>query len=266
MGSVGSTRLDEHPPDSEVSRGTSGAKSEVAYQRILAGIQQGRFAPGSRLVLSQLAERLDMSVVPVREAIRRLQHDGLVSYERNVGATVVGIDPVEYQHTMETLALVEGYSTAVCAPLVTAVQLAQAREVNERMRGLLADFDPAAFTALNKQFHSILFEHHQNPHILELVHRGWNRLAAIRSSTFAYVPGRARRSVAEHDQLTELIEQRAPFDVVEAAARQHRLNTLHAYLESTAAGEPRPPAPESDSSVRPSMSRTAPAPAERTTP
>lgn len=250
-------------PTPEVSRGTSGAKSEVAYQRILAGIQQGLFTPGSRLVLSQLADSLDMSVVPVREAIRRLQHDGLVRYERNVGATVVGIDPVEYQHTMETLALVEGYSTAVCAPLVTPAQLTQAREVNERMRALLTDFDPAAFTALNKQFHSILFEHHQNPHILELVHRGWNRLAAIRSSTFAYVPGRARSSVAEHDNLLALIERRAPFEVIEIAARQHRLNTLHAYLASTANPDRQPPAEAGGSGVR--RPRPASSPAERTT-
>ncbi|WP_298587885.1 GntR family transcriptional regulator [uncultured Kocuria sp.] len=208
------------------------SKSETAYQAILEGVQQGRFAPGSRLVLAQLAAELEMSVVPVREAVRRLQQDGLVAYERNVGATVVGIDPVEYRYTMETLALVEGFSTAQCAPLVTGAELQRAREINDRMRRVLDDFDPVQFTALNKQFHSTLYEHHQNPHILDLVHRGWNRLAALRSSTFAYVPGRARASVDEHDHLLDLIAQGAPFDAVEAAARQHRLNTLDAYLAS----------------------------------
>ncbi|MFE7629536.1 GntR family transcriptional regulator [Kocuria sp. NPDC057446] len=208
------------------------SKSDLAYQAILEGVQQGRFAPGSRLVLAQLAAELGMSVVPVREAVRRLQQDGLVAYERNVGATVVGIDPVEYRNTMETLALVEGFSTAQCAPLITATELQRAREINDRMRRVLEDFDPVQFTALNKQFHSTLYEHHQNAHILDLVHRGWNRLAALRSSTFAYVPGRARASVDEHDHLLDLIARGAPFDAVEAAARQHRLNTLDAYLAS----------------------------------
>lgn len=208
------------------------SKSELAYQAILEGVQQGRFAPGSRLVLAQLAAELGMSVVPVREAVRRLQQDGLVAYQRNVGATVVGIDPVEYRYTMETLALVEGFSTAQCAPLVTGTELQRAREINDRMRRVLEDFDPVQFTALNKQFHSTLYEHHQNAHILDLVHRGWNRLAALRSSTFAYVPGRARASVDEHDHLLDLITRGAPFDAVEAAARQHRLNTLDAYLAS----------------------------------
>ncbi len=212
----------------------SHSKADRAYQSLLEGIQQGRFAPGSRLVLSQLADELGMSVVPVREAIRRLQHDDLVSYERNVGATVVGIDPVEYQYTMETLALVEGFSTAQCAPLVTAEELERAREINARMRALLEDFDPVEFTALNKQFHSTLFEHHQNPHILDLVHRGWNRLTALRSSTFAHVPARAPQSVAEHDQLLDLIAAGAPFQDIEAAARQHRANTLAAYMDTMA--------------------------------
>ena len=208
------------------------SKSEEAYQAILGGVQQGRFAPGSRLVLAQLAAELGMSVVPVREAVRRLQQDGLVAYQRNVGATVVGIDPVEYQNTMETLALVEGFSTAQCAPLVTGDELQRARQINERMRRVLDEFDPVRFTTLNKQFHSTLYEHHQNAHILDLVHRGWNRLAALRSSTFAYVPGRARASVDEHDHLLDLIIRGAPFEAVEAAARQHRLNTLDAYLAS----------------------------------
>jgi len=172
----------------------------------------------------------------VREAIRRLQHDDLVSYERNVGATVVGVNPQEYQYTMETLALVEGFSTAQCAPLVTAEELDRARAINARMRALLAaGFDPVEFTALNKEFHSTLFEHHQNPHILDLVHRGWNRLTALRSSTFAHVPARARDSVDEHDALLDLIAAGAPFAEIEAAARRHRTNTLDAYMATMAA-------------------------------
>lgn len=214
----------------------SSSKADVAYQAIVAGIQAQRYEPGDRLVLAQIATELDMSVVPVREAIRRLQSENLVAYERNVGATVVGIDPVEYQTTMETLALVEGFSTAQCAPLVTATDLETARRINDEMRAQVdgrEEFDPPVFTQLNKEFHSVLFEHHQNAHIHDLVHRGWNRLSALRSSTFAYVPGRAEESVAEHEQLLDLIAAGAAFADIEQAARQHRLNTLNAYLSHT---------------------------------
>lgn len=208
------------------------SKADQAHQHVLDGITSGRYKAGDRLVLSTIAHELGMSVVPVREAIRRLQTDDLVQFERNVGATVTGIDPVEYQYTMETLALVEGYSTALCAPLVTAQTLTKARGINDQMRDMLdEDFAPETFTALNEKFHLALFEHHPNPHILDLVNRGWNRLAALRSSTFSIIPSRAPSSVAEHDELLELIAEGAEFSIIEAAARNHRLNALNAYLD-----------------------------------
>ena len=186
--------------------------------------------PGYRLVLGKIAEDLGFSVVPVREAIRRLEAENLVVFERNVGATVAGIDPTEYLYTMQTLGIVEGAATALSAPLISAADIARARAVNELMRECLADFDPVRFTSLNRDFHSVLFEHCPNPHILDLVHRGWNRLQALRSSTFSYVPGRARQSVEEHEALLKLLEAGAPADDVERAARAHRTATLEAYL------------------------------------
>lgn len=209
------------------------SKADRAYRWIVDGIRAQRYEPGDKLVLAQIAAALGMSVVPVREALRRLQSERLVEFERNVGATVAGIDPVEYRYTMETLALVEGFSTAQCAPHLTAAEITRARALNARMAELAADddaWDPMAFTDLNHRFHEMLFEHRQNEHVHELVHRGWNRLASLRASTFAYVPGRAAASVREHDELLRLIETGADFAAVERAARDHRLNTLHAYL------------------------------------
>ena len=207
-----------------------GSKSEQAYQAVKARIVNGAYSPGYRLVLGSIAKDLGFSVVPVREAIRRLEAEGLVTFERNVGATVAGIDPTEYLYTMQTLSIVEGAATALSAPLIDAVAIARARTVNEEMRDCLEHFDPVRFTRLNQDFHSVLFEHCPNPHILDLVHRGWNRLASLRSSTFRFVPGRARESVDEHEALLQLIETGADADTIEKAARLHRSATLDAYL------------------------------------
>lgn len=206
------------------------SKSEQAYAAIKAKILGGEFTPGYRLVLAALAADLGCSVVPVREAIRRLEAENFVTFERNVGATVAGIDPTEYLYTMQTLSIVEGAATALSAPLITASDIARARAVNTEMRACLDNFDPVRFTALNLEFHSVLFENCPNPHILDLVHRGWNRLQALRSSTFSYVPGRASESVAEHDALLVLLESGAPVEDIERAARAHRAATLDAYL------------------------------------
>jgi DNA-binding GntR family transcriptional regulator len=208
----------------------AGSKSERAYSAIKERILGGEYTPGYRLVLAKLAGDLGFSVVPVREAIRRLEAENFVTFERNVGATVAGIDPTEYLYTMQTLAIVEGAATALSAPLITPADIARARAVNASMRESLEHFDPARFTALNLEFHSVLFENCPNPHILDLVHRGWNRLRALRSSTFNYVPGRARESVEEHESLLRLLESGADAETVERAARTHRTATLDAYL------------------------------------
>ncbi|WP_350347415.1 GntR family transcriptional regulator [Agromyces sp. G08B096] len=206
------------------------SKSQQAYRFIRERIDDGRFVPGYRLVLAQIAGDLDVSAVPVREAIRRLEAEGLVTFERNVGAQVALIKETEYLHTMQTLALVEGFATALTAPELTAAQLRRAREINERMRRTLDDFDPHRFTELNLEFHAVLFEGCPNPHVLDLVHRGWNRMRVLRDSSFSFVPGRARASVDEHEHLVALIERGADPLEIELAARAHRTATLDAVL------------------------------------
>lgn len=222
-----------------------GSKSEQAYDWIRARIAHHEFGPGYRLVLGPIAETLDMSVVPVREAIRRLEAEGLVTFERNVGARVAVVDESEYVFTMQTLGLVEGAATALSARSLTDRDIERARAVNDRMRDLLEHFDAHAFTRLNQQFHAVLYSPCPNPHILDLVHRGWSRLSGIRESTFAFVPGRARHSVDEHDEILDLIRSGAePLDI-EMAARNHRLRTVDAFLAARHSDSPWPTPEES---------------------
>lgn len=208
------------------------SKSEQAYTWLRQRIAAHTYVPGYRLVLGSIARELNMSVVPVREAIRRLEAEGLVTFERNVGAHVSMIDESEYAHTMQTLGLVEGAATALSAPLLTAADLERAEQINDQMVTLLEHFDAHRFTQLNREFHSVLYEPCPNPHILDLVHRGWGRLSGIRDSTFAYVPGRARHSVEEHAELIGLLRDGAPALEIELSARNHRWRTMDEFLAS----------------------------------
>ncbi|TDW30622.1 GntR family transcriptional regulator [Cryobacterium psychrophilum] len=207
-------------------------KAQIAYDWLKTRVNDGTFGPGYRLVLDQIGREISMSPVPVREAIRRLEAEGLVTFARNVGAQVAMPDPTEYQHTMQTLGLVEGMATALAAPLLGADALARARRINTDLAETLTHFDPVRFTALNREFHAELYSTCPNPHILDLVHRGWNRLTVLRESTFGFVPGRAAASVSEHEHLLDLIEGGATSLEIEFAARNHRLNTLEAFLAS----------------------------------
>ncbi|MQA35370.1 FCD domain-containing protein [Modestobacter roseus] len=210
--------------------GVSPSKAQLSYEWIREQITSGRFTPGYRLVLAQIAGELGVSVVPVREAVRLLEAEGLVTFVKNVGAQVALVDEAEYINTMQTLALVEGYATALAAPLLSAETIAAAREVNDQMRACLEDFDPHRFTELNRAFHGLLFERCPNPHVQDLVGRGWSRLAALRDSIFGFVPGRPPASVAEHEEILTAIEAGADVLEIELAARRHRLATLQAFL------------------------------------
>lgn len=171
-----------------------------------------------------------MSVVPVREAIRQLEAEGLVQFERNVGARVAMVDDTQYRHSMAALSVLEGAATALSAPALDAAALREARGVNDRMTASLDHFDPAAFTALNQRFHTILMSRCPNPRLLELVRAEWSRLSRLRSSTFSFVPGRARESVREHERILALIAAGSPAEEIERSTRQHHTATLDAYL------------------------------------
>ncbi len=94
----------------------------------------------------------------------------------------------------------------------------------------LQNFDPHAFTLLNREFHEILYRECANPRMLELVEAEWGRLGHLRDSTFSFVPGRAAESVREHENILQLIERGAPLGEIEKAARRHRSATLDAYM------------------------------------
>lgn len=207
-----------------------GSKSQQAYELIHDRIIDGTYTPGARLVLGRIGGELGASVVPVREAVRRLEAEGLVTFERNVGARVAEIDADQYVETMQTLSIVEGAAVAYAVPHLSATQLTLARVLNEQLRDLLDDFDADAFTALNEQFHRTLSDPCPNSHLKDLVDRGWKRLAGIRRSTFRYVPGRARESVEEHSRILDLIGEGADSMTIELAVRDHRLATPGAYV------------------------------------
>jgi DNA-binding GntR family transcriptional regulator len=206
------------------------SKSQRAYHWVKERIANQEFTPGYRLVLGSIAGELDMSVVPVREAIRQLEAEGLVTFERNVGARVSMVDDTDYRYSMQALSILEGTATALAARRLTADDLRAARRINELMIETLQHFDPRAFTALNQEFHSTLYSKCANPRMLELVNAEWSRLGHLRDSTFSFVPGRAQESVREHEGIVTLIENGAPLGEIEKVARRHRAATLDAYM------------------------------------
>jgi len=207
------------------------SKAEQSYAILRERIMDGTFAPGHRLVIDQLAREHNISSVPWRESLRRLEAEGWVDIVRNVGAVVKTFDTDSWKDTLQLLARLEGYATARSAANLTSEDLARARRLNRQMAEALASFDPARFGLLNREFHQLLCSRCEDTRLSELVDTEWARLELIRRSAFWYAPGRALASVAEHDGLVDLIEGGADPDVIEAATKRHELNTVEAVTQ-----------------------------------
>jgi DNA-binding GntR family transcriptional regulator/DNA-binding MarR family transcriptional regulator len=209
----------------------SASKADWAYETLRQWITEGVYQPGDRLVLQQIARDLQISTVPVREAIRRLEAEGFADFQRNVGARVSSVDTPLYAESMRTLAILEGAATGLAAAHLSKRDIQTAERINERMSAGLRKLDPAKFTQANKAFHELLCRPCPNTHLLALIDVEWSRLAAIRISTFAFVPERAARAVEEHRHLLERLRAGAPAAEVESLIREHRMATVHAFLE-----------------------------------
>jgi DNA-binding GntR family transcriptional regulator len=206
----------------------------VCYSLLKERILDGTYGPGHRLVIDQLGRETKISTIPWRESMRRLEAEGWVEIIPNVGARVATFDAGEWEKTMRLLARLEGLATSLAASELTDEDLKDVRSINRNMAEALAEFDPMRFSQLNKDFHTAICHRAGDAHLEGLLDTEWARLDLIRRSAFTHAPGRAVQSVAEHDALLDLLEARADADTIEAAARQHKLNTLEAVSRHSA--------------------------------
>jgi DNA-binding GntR family transcriptional regulator len=206
-------------------------KQERVYAAIRERILRGTYGPGYRVVIDSLAEEFEVSALPVREAIRRLEAEGLVVYRPNAGAQVTPADPAQFEQEMTVLAVLEGYATAQAAPILGEVAISELTAINDRMAQAMQRMDSLAFGRLNQEFHTLIHEHCPNSSLVAMLRDVGRRLDAIRRTVFVQIPYRGADSVAEHSALLDLLERGASSQEIELAAREHKLHTLASFRE-----------------------------------
>ena len=204
-------------------------KQERVYREVRERILSGAYGPGYRVVIDALAEEFEVSALPVREAIRRLEAEGLVIYRPNAGAQVAPAEPGVFDEEMTVLAILEGYATALAAPELSAADIEQLTAINERMIRAMEQMDSLTFGRLNQEFHGLIHQRCPNAALVAMLHDVARRLDAIRRTVFIQIPYRGAESVSEHRALIELLSRGAPADEIEAAARQHKLHTVESF-------------------------------------
>lgn len=99
------------------------SSSQAAYELLIAEIESGRLPPGSRLLEVDLAQRLGISRTPVREAIKRLETQGLVSHEPNQGAVITKLDHARTVELYVVREVLEGLAARLAATSATQQEL-----------------------------------------------------------------------------------------------------------------------------------------------
>lgn len=188
-----------------------------AYTLILEAIERGDYNPGSRLVESELAERLGVSRTPVREALQRLETQGMLTRDGR-SLIVASLDHNQLAELYTVRAELEGLAARLAARHATAEEVRVLRDMTLEDRKLLGG-DPRALSRANKRFHKLIHLASHNRFLvqqLDLVHRS---MALMATTSFA-AEGRDEVALAEHDQIAEAIAA-GDGDAAYAALKSH---------------------------------------------
>lgn len=199
---------------------------ETTYERLCEEIRSGKLPPGSRLRETEIAERLAVSRTPVREAIRRLEADGLVDHLPRSGAVVRKLEYPELMELYEMRTVLEGTAARLAARAASPVELEELVAINDEMRA--AAGRPEVVIGLNRQFHKLLLDAARNRFLLRAMATVENTLLILGSSSMA-MPDRAREAVDEHREVLDALLARDGAGA-EAAMRRHMERAQFARL------------------------------------
>lgn len=189
-----------------------GARSKIdfATAAIRELIVEGELAPGTALKQRDLAARLGVSVTPVREALRRVESEGLVSFNHHTGATVVQVDFGATEEIDLIRAALEPLATSLAVPNLTNHDVDVLKGLNRQMRAC-GDRDLDLLARLNRQFHFTIYDRAGSPVLNSFIVRLWRTF-----DTGPQVIVGLEQTLNQHDLIIAAIEARQPSIAAEA--------------------------------------------------
>jgi DNA-binding GntR family transcriptional regulator len=191
------------------------SRSEFAYQHLIAAIRSGELRPGQRMRETELASLLNVSRTPVREAIRRLNSEGLVVLAGSRGMTVAELDKQQVRELYALRATLEGSAARLAAQHASPDELAAMREFLLMSPNASAEEN----ARINRLFHQAIHEASHNRYLERSLAQMSDWLALLPGTTYQ-VAGRPAAAHVEHSAILAAIEGRAP-EEAERLARHH---------------------------------------------
>jgi DNA-binding GntR family transcriptional regulator len=204
-------------------------KTDWVYERLRARILDGQHKPDGRLRLTELAQEFQISEMPVREALRMLQRDGLVRMENHRGATVI---TPSWEHAAEIVSMrmhLEVLAAQEAAGRHSAASIADIERLLRRMDDDAAAGRADAFSQGNREFHRLLYAPGANAALKQEIQDLWDRVWRARAATiFGIDRKRMAQAQTEHRKIFTAIRQGDP-TAGKAAMERHRSHTMASW-------------------------------------
>lgn len=195
--------------------------SEQVYDYLRGEIVAGQLVPGERLNLEEMAERLKISKMPIKEAIERLAGEGLLEVQARRGTFVSRLDPVELAEIFEVRCALEVLAGELAVRRIQDADLEKLNQLIEEMGQSTGQTNVGRHLELNFQFHGLLVELSHNRKLIEMYHRLRThiQIAAIHYRSESWVE-RVAQEQREHRAIVQALATRDT-EQVSRAIREH---------------------------------------------
>ncbi len=195
--------------DKGVSRGGRGGYSlrERIFKKLRRDILDGKYKAGESLVEMRLAKELDVSRTPVREAIRQLELEGLVSSIPNKGVFVEGITRQDIEDIYAIRESLEGLAARWAIKRMDEASLKELEDICDLMEFYTDKGDLDEVGELNSRFHDIIFESTKSKPLMQVLSDFQYYIENIRLRSLK-TPGRAAQSLKEHKAIVKAFKER----------------------------------------------------------
>ena len=201
-------------------------KNQVVYEKLRQRIIRGTIKPGQKLVMASLAKSLGFSETPIREAIRRLESDGYVTFTPHSGAMVTKINDRELSEIYLIRISLEALATRLAVPCIRDNDIAWLVRRNDEMKVAVKESRYQSLARLNKEFHLRIYKTAPYPRLYKMISDLWDAFERW-PSIFSFVPERATTAIEEHEQIIDALST-GDIDQADNLMKEQKKNTLEA--------------------------------------
>ncbi|MGG3466940.1 GntR family transcriptional regulator [Neobacillus pocheonensis] len=203
---------------------------ERVYIHIKDLILEGEFKTGDRLVERELAERLNISRTPIREALFRLESQGFVKTVPRKGVIVADISEKEIIEVFTILSSLEVLAAKLAVQKLDDETSNKISDYIKKAENSLGNENDSTFSQLHSEFNHLLYSAAKNNKLYEILSGLSDYISAFAKTGFKN-PGRAAKSMEEHLKIMEAIGNQE-IEMAEYLTKIHIENSKKAYIEA----------------------------------